>query len=102
MLVAVPPGVVTASGPVVALAGTVAVICVLESTWNAEAMPLNRTAVAPVKLLPVMTTPAPGSPLWGTNPVIRGATVKVAALVTGPNVVPTRIGPVVAPGGPWR
>jgi hypothetical protein len=99
VLVAVPPGVVTASGPVVALAGTVAVICVLESTWNAAAMPSNRTAVAPVKLLPVMTTLAPGSPLWGVNPPMRGVTVKVPALVTGPNAVPTRIGPVVAPAG---
>ena len=31
-LVAVPPGVVTVTGPLVALAGTVAVICALEST----------------------------------------------------------------------
>ena len=41
-LVAVPPGVVvTPIVPVVALAGTVAVICVLETTGNTALMPLN-------------------------------------------------------------
>src|SRR6185437_2757149 len=46
-LVAVPPGVVTAIGPLVALEGTVAVICVAELTVKVAAVPWNVTAVAP-------------------------------------------------------
>ena len=49
-LVAVPPGVVTAMGPVVAPAGTVAVISDWLSTLKiVAAMPLKVTSVAPVK-----------------------------------------------------
>ena len=63
VLVPVPAGVVTATGPVVAPAGTVAVIWVSEVTVNVAAVvPLNFTAVAPVKPLPVMVTEAPGRP----------------------------------------
>src|SRR3954447_8523932 len=49
-LVAVPPGVVTASLPVVAVGGIVAVICMSESCVNVALTPLNVTFVAPVKL----------------------------------------------------
>ena len=55
-VVAVPFGVVTEICPVVAAAGSVAVICVLLPTVKAEGVPLNVTAVAPVKLVPVMVT----------------------------------------------
>jgi hypothetical protein len=44
LLVAVPSGVVTVMGPVVAPAGTVAVICVLLLTVKVAATPLKRTA----------------------------------------------------------
>ena len=60
-----PPGVVTLIRPVVAVAGTVAVICVEESTVYAALAPLNVTAVAPVKPLPVTTTLVPTGPLVG-------------------------------------
>ena len=52
-LVAVPPGVVTAIGPVVARAGTVAVILVSETTVKVARVPLNLTAEAPVKPVPI-------------------------------------------------
>ena len=63
VLVPVPAAVVTATGPVVAPAGTVAVIWVPEVTVNdAAAVPLNFTAVAPVNPVPVMLTDVPAAP----------------------------------------
>src|SRR5262249_16231897 len=79
-LVAVPAGVMTVPSPLVALAGTVAVICVLESTWNAAAAPLNLTAVAPVSAEPVIVTAAPAAPLPGVKLVTLGLTAKVPGL----------------------
>src|SRR6185295_7119745 len=65
-LVAVPPGVVTLSGPVVAAAGTVVCIAVSAVTEKAEALtPLNVTAVAPVKFVPLIVTLVPTGPLAG-------------------------------------
>ena len=56
-LVAVPDGVVTVIEPVNAVADTVAVIEVSESTEKDEAAcPLNFTEVAPVKPLPLIVT----------------------------------------------
>src|SRR5262249_35185641 len=52
VLVPEPDGVVTATLPVVAVAGTVAVIWVALSTVNCVATPLNVTFVASVKLVP--------------------------------------------------
>ena len=98
-LVAVPPGVVTLIGPVVAVAGTVAVICVLLLTVNAAATPLNLAAVAPVNAEPVIVTCVPGAPLVGENDVIVGATAKFAELIALPAGVVTPILPVVAPAG---
>ena len=73
-LVPVPPEVVTAIGPVVAPAGTVAVICTAEPTENVGAVtPLNLTAVAPVKPLPLIVTDVPGVPEVGVKPVTAGA-----------------------------
>ena len=46
---AVPPGVVTETNPLVAPLGTVAVIWVSELTVKDAAVPLKDTAVAPVK-----------------------------------------------------
>jgi len=101
-LVAAPAGVVTAIGPVVAPGGTVAVIWVDESTVKLAAVPLNVTDVAPVRLVPAMTTAEPTGPLVGRKLVIVGvatATEKLVALVATPPGVVTAIGPVVAPEG---
>jgi len=102
LLVEVPPGVVTPIGPVVAPAGTVAVICVPEFTVKTALAPLKVTAVAPVKLVPVIVTTVPAGPPVGVKLVMAGAgvvTVKLVLLVAVPPRVVTRIGPVVAPAG---
>ncbi len=98
-LVPVPVGPVTAILPVVAPVGTVAVIWVAESTTKLAGTPLKVTAVAPVKLVPVITTLEPGSPLAGENAVTPGAVVKSIALVAVPAELDTVIRPVVAPEG---
>lgn len=65
---AVPPGVVTATFPVVAPAGTVAVIWVALSTVNVLAeLPLNATVVAPVNRCPEIVTTVPAFPLLGVK-----------------------------------
>lgn len=58
-LVAVPSSVVTVMGPVVTAAGTVVVTIPEEFTVNVAAAPLNETAVAPVKFVPVIVTAVP-------------------------------------------
>ena len=100
--VAPPPGVVTESFPVVAPAGTVAVICVELLTVNAAALPFKVNAVAPVKFVPATMIEVPTGPLVGLNPVIVGAgivTVKFVAEVAVPPAVVTENVPVVAPLG---
>jgi hypothetical protein len=98
----VPPGAVTLIGPVVAVAGTVAVICVAEFTVNVVAATLlNVTAVAPVKFVPVMVTDVPASPDVGVNDVIVGqvpppGTVKVPK-ESVPSAFVTSTAPVVVP-----
>ena len=65
-------------------------------------VPLNVTAVAPVKFVPLIVTLAPTAPLAGVKLVIVGAladTVKVLALVAVPPGVVTLSVPVVAPVG---
>jgi hypothetical protein len=60
--------------PLVAPVGTVAVIWVDEFTVKLVAfVVLNRTAVAPVKFVPVMTTVVPTGPLVGLKDVTVGA-----------------------------
>src|SRR6202007_233906 len=100
-LVAVPPGVVTLMVPVVAPDGTVAVIAVAEFTVKLALVPLNRTAVAPVKLVPLMVTLVPAGPLAGVKLVTVGGVmpVKLPALVAVPPGVVTLMVPVVAPVG---
>ena len=100
-LVAVPPAVVTVTGPLLAPAGTVAVIIVAELTVKVAALPLNATAVAPLKLVPVTVTDIPTPPLAGLNVVIVGAatTVKLLELVAVPPAVVTVTGPLLAPAG---
>jgi len=97
VLVPVPLGVVTASVPVVAPTGTVAVIFVAETTVNAVAgTPLKFTFVAPVNAKPLIVTKVPIGPLVGVKLVIFGVTTKEVALVTVPPGAVTTIGPVVA------
>jgi hypothetical protein len=74
VLFPVPPGVVTPMVPVVALAGTVAVIWVpVEFTVKLVVVPVpNRTEVAPVRFVPVITTLVPTAPLVGVKDVIVG------------------------------
>src|SRR5213595_2179662 len=100
-LLAVPSEVVTLIGPLVAPAGTVAVIAVAEPTVKLALVPLNSTALAPVKLVPLMVTLVPTGPLLGVKLEIVGGlmTVKLAALLAVPSEVVTLIGPLVAPAG---
>jgi hypothetical protein len=104
-LSAVPLDVATWSGPVVAPAGTVAVIWVAESTVNVVAVvALNATPVVPQKFVPAITTVVPTAPLVGAKDVIvaaaAGATMKSAALAVSFTAgTSTRILPVAAPTG---
>src|SRR2546426_5875627 len=62
-LLAVPAEVVTLIGPLVAPAGTVAVIAVAELTVKLALVPLDSTALAPVKSRPLIVTLVPTGPL---------------------------------------
>ena len=65
-------------------------------------VPLNVTAVTPVKFVPLMVTLAPTGPLVGAKLAIVGAladTVKLLALVAVTPDVVTLSGHVVAPAG---
>ena len=62
-------------------------------------IPLNVTAVAPVKFEPLIVTPVPTGPLAGVTLVIVGTTLKLVALVAVPPAVVTLSGPVVAVAG---
>jgi hypothetical protein len=97
--VAVPPGVVTEIFPVVVPLATVAVICVVLFTAKVAAFPLKATPVAPVKLVPVITTNVPTNPDAGAKPVIVGAatTMNAFAEVADAAGDVTVIGPLVVP-----
>ena len=100
LLTAVPPGVTIAILPVFAPVGTVAVICVSESTVKVVAFtPLNVTLVVPVKLVPVIVTGVPTGPLVGLKLRIAGVTRKTLLLVSVPPGVVTVTEPVVALAG---
>ncbi len=101
-LVITPPGEVTLIGPLVAPAGTVALICVSETILKVEAIaPLKLTAVTLVKLEPKIETLLPAGPLVGLKPliVVVGITLKFFALLATPLGATTVIGPEVAPAG---
>jgi hypothetical protein len=84
----------------VAVVGTVAVICVAEFGVNVAETLLNVTEVAPVRLVPVITTDVPTGPVVGVNDVIVGqvvfVTVKVPK-VSVPSAFVTSAAPVVVP-----
>jgi hypothetical protein len=65
LLESVPPGVTTWTVPVVAPAGTVAVIKVGDFTVKVAVAPLKVTLVAPVRSLPRILTAAPTAPEVG-------------------------------------
>jgi hypothetical protein len=74
---AVPPGVVTNTLPE-APAAITAVILVADTTVNEAAGVLPKlTAVAPVKLVPVIVTIVPEAADVGVNDVMVGAEIKV-------------------------
>ena len=64
-------------------------------------VPLNFTAVAPVKPEPLIVTLVPTGPLVGAKELITGGatTVKLMVLVPVPAAVVTLMGPVVALAG---
>jgi hypothetical protein len=101
---AVPEGVVTLIGPLVAPAGTDVWIRVVEMTLNTAEVPLNETAVAPAKLDPVSVTVVPGVPEVGATDVTMGGggggggdvTVKLPWLTAVPAGVVTATAPVAA------
>src|SRR5256885_3254602 len=87
-LLAVPAEVVTLIGPVVAPAGTAAVMVVAEPTVKVAFVPLNSTAVAPVKLVPLMVTLVPTGPLVGVKlETVGGVVLLNTVTVTGAEVV---------------
>ena len=83
-LTAVPPGVTTLIGPLVAPEGTTASMLLPDTTSNSGALtPLNATAVASLRWVPVSVTRAPTGPRVGLNRVrVGGTTSKVLALAT--------------------
>jgi hypothetical protein len=91
VLVASPSGVTTLIRPVVAPAGTVAVILVSESTVNAAGVPANFTFVAPVKPEPLIVTDVPTGPLVGENDEIVGTAARAdgVRLIAAINTTPT-------------
>jgi hypothetical protein len=101
LLVAVPSGVVTVIGPLLAFAGTVALIRVAETTAYFMEIPLSRTAVAPLKFVPTIVTSVLAAPLAGEKLLIVGAndTLNDPVEVAVPAAVTTEIGPLVAPVG---
>jgi hypothetical protein len=95
-LQAVPPGVVTQIFPVVAPLGTVAVIWVDEPPEKVVAdVPPNVTAVAPVRVVPVIVTIVPIGPEVGVNEVIvglvGGAAEDWGAMATAATTIKARI-----------
>jgi hypothetical protein len=99
VLVAVPPGVVTAIVPVVAAAGTLVVSLVAETTVKVAELPLKATLVAPIRFAPSIVTVLLTGPLPGLKPDTLGVTVNIAVLVAVPVAVVTLIGPEPALGG---
>src|SRR5208283_1008573 len=86
--------------PLVASGGTMAVICVSESTVKLIShLHARVTYIAPVKLSPVMTTLVPTGPLVGEKLKTCGVTRKILLLVKAPPGSVTVMLPVVAPGG---
>ena len=94
-LVAVPPGVVTATVPEVPLPTLAIMVVALVTEKELAVVPPNVTAVAPVRLVPVIVTVAPTLPVVGVKEVIVGAAMlKPAKLAVPPGEVMVTV-PVV-------
>lgn len=92
LLVAVPPGVVTASRPLLALAGTMKERVVASTIVKLLTLvPFRVTLLAPVKLVPVIVTLAPTRPLAGVKLTSVGAGMRGAVIVNvaAPDVLPS-------------
>ncbi len=72
-----PPGVVTETLPLAPLATTAVIVVEFETLYDVAGIPPKLTAVAPVKLVPVMVTVAPEPVEVGVNEVMVGAGIKV-------------------------
>lgn len=93
-------GVSTEMSPVTAFGGTATVIEVAVTVVGVVGEPLNFTAVAPVKLVPVRMRTVPAAPEVGLNAVTAGeVVVKQVSLVMGVAFDTTAIGPLLAPPG---
>src|SRR3984893_117272 len=85
LLLSVPDGVTTETVPVVAPAGTVALMKVSDSTVNAASTPLNVTLVVPVRLFPRIRTLDPTLPPVGTVSTSGLRPVEILNTVPSPN-----------------
>jgi hypothetical protein len=74
--------VVTASGPVVAPLGTLAMMLVADWTVKPAGVPSKATLVAPVKSVPMIVTLVPTGPLVGSNDLIVGVASTVSSTST--------------------
>ena len=87
---AVPPGVVTETEPDAPVPTTAVMVVAFTTEKEEAAVPPNLTAVAPVKLLPVMVMVVPDAAEAGLKEVMTGAGIKVkpeALLAVPPGVV---------------
>jgi hypothetical protein len=103
-LLAMPPAAVTTTLPVVAPAGTVAVMLLALQLLMVAVVPLNFTLPLPCdepKFEPAMTMAEPTAPLFGVRLLMLGAavTVNVTPLLATPPAAVTTTLPVVAPVG---
>jgi hypothetical protein len=98
-LVLVPLEVVTLMEPVIAVAGTIALMVVGEMRVKDALTPPNLTALVPLKLVPEMVTAVPAVPPAGEKLSIFGRTVKLLVLSIVFVEINTLIRPVVAPAG---
>ena len=101
LAVAVPAGAVTLIGPLVRLAGTIAVMVVADTTLNdAAGVVPKRTAVAPDRFAPVMVTVVPAAPSAGEKLLIAAdATPNVPVATPVLTGVSTEISPETAFAG---
>jgi len=91
-LVALPVGVVTVIGPVVAPAGTVALICVLPPTVKLAFVPLKVTFDAFWNHCPLIVTVVPTWPLVGLKSLMTGVFDGAETLAPGgPSNAPSAI-----------
>ena len=103
VLVAVPLGVVTTIGPVVAEAGKTAFIVVeLGTLKDAAFIPLNVTAVAPVRFVPIIVIDAPlfAQALVGVKLVIVDHEIFTCPAAPEPEIVPVPASPLPPPPPP--